>query len=92
MGKKVKQLLKSAPPSLAVVAVLVAAGSICVSNLPTDYHEIANLKDITTSELFSKETLAMLRATAACVIFLAQFIKFSGPGWDEQVTYPEGNC
>jgi len=91
MSKGAKPLLNSAPPSPAVVAVLIAAGSICVSNLPSDYHETANLKDLTTSELFSKETLAMLRAAAAFVIFVAQFVKFSGPGWDEQVTYPEGN-
>jgi hypothetical protein len=91
VSDEAKPIIRSAPPSPAVVAVLIAVGSICIRNLPSDYNKTATLDDLTTSALISTETLVLIRAAAACVIFGAQLVIFFGPGWDEEITYPEGN-
>jgi hypothetical protein len=88
-----KKILKYAPPSLAVVAFVGAVGAICYSQLPssTNYESIATLETLTGSNLIDKKPLAIIRLIFALIVFLTQLIVFVGPGWEENVNYPEGS-
>ena len=81
-------MLKTAPPSIFVVALVGAVAATCVSLLPT-YDAIdksATIELLTTSTYLNKIELAYVRAAFASIIFVVQGILFFGEGWEENVT------
>mmetsp|Transcript_37823 Transcript_37823/g.69137 ORF Transcript_37823/g.69137 Transcript_37823/m.69137 type:complete len:319 (+) Transcript_37823:115-1071(+) len=91
MAPKV-HILKTAPPSLLVVALVGVVGAICVSLLPSlkDIDSIATLQLLTTSAHLDTVTLAYLRAVFASIIFAVQGNIFF-TSWEEHVTYLKGS-
>lgn len=83
----------SAPPSPAVVGLMVVVFAACFQGLPTlaELDDVGTYESLTGSSFVSSETLAAARAALALVIFATQAILFFGPGWEEDITYPPGS-
>ena len=75
----------SAPPSPAVVGLMVVVFAACFQGLPTlaELDDVGTYESLTGSSFVSSETLAAARAALALVIFATQAILFFGPGWEE---------